>query len=454
MINEQKYFSATSVVSTISWLIISMVITSICLIVFFFHIIDNQTKQEMIGRVQASIKHDSLRMIDLSYEYTSWNLGYQKTIIEHDVDWMKLNYTEFLPEHYNLSFIALVKPNHQAELLGGINKQALKYVNDIFQSPSINRKLALAKQRDERFIGHTFYTVIDGDVFYMIADPFIDKATQKVLSSSLLAFARKLDPNEVMRFANEYDLPPLYINAHAKRYDGSIFLHELNGVPVARISWHITEIIDVYLPYIALFLLLLLGAALAIVRLVLKKDSENRAQYEDELYIAATTDPLTKVYNKRYLASYAKHQFKLYEQRNRPISILALDLDHFKQINDTYGHHIGDKALIHFCKQCEKNLRDIDVLGRIGGEEFAILLPRVTLNEAIEVGERIRQSIEKNPLNTEQGEINLTVSIGVTTRCAKVTFSKLLQQADSAMYQAKRSGRNQVVAYETPLCEI
>lgn len=447
MIIKQKYFSATTVVSTVTWLIAAMMTVIICLIIYFFHIVDSQTKRETLARVQASIKHDNLRMVDLSYEYTSWMLGFEKTIVQHDVDWMNINYKEFLPQHYNLSFIALVKADHTAELLGKTDENAAKYVKNIFQSSSINKKIELAKKRDKQFIGQTFFTVIDDQVFYMIADPFVDKATHNILDSSLLVFARKLEPKEINRFSKEYELPNLFLNVNAKKYDGSVLLHELNGVPVARLSWEVSELNELYLPYFVVFLLLILGVSILIVRTVLERDLENRTQYEHELYLAATTDPLTQVSNKRYVSSYAESQIKLHEKLDFSISFLTLDLDYFKRINDKFGHHIGDEALIHFCKVCQENIREIDVLGRIGGEEFVIILPKVDLEEAKMVAERICQSINQSPMSTDRGTIHLSVSIGVTTHRKGLCFSDLLKEADDALYKAKKNGRNQVVVF-------
>ena len=127
------------------------------------------------------------------------------------------------------------------------------------------------------------------------------------------------------------------------------------------------------------------------------------------------------------------------------MSLMIFDLDHFKNINDSYGHPVGDKALIHVTNLIEKSLRDYDLFGRIGGEEFAVFLSNTPPEKALEIAERIRKNIQSNPLCCENQKINLSTSIGLTTENSDVRFDKLYEDADQALYEAKQHGRNQVV---------
>ena len=130
-----------------------------------------------------------------------------------------------------------------------------------------------------------------------------------------------------------------------------------------------------------------------------------------------------------------------------PISLLMMDVDHFKLINDTYGHKAGDRVLKKISETCQKTLREIDIIGRVGGEEFAVLLPETDIDQAMDVAERLREEIAKTKVEIDQVlPLNFTISIGVTTLTPQnENIEGLLNVADKALYVAKDSGRNRVV---------
>jgi diguanylate cyclase (GGDEF)-like protein len=134
------------------------------------------------------------------------------------------------------------------------------------------------------------------------------------------------------------------------------------------------------------------------------------------------------------------------QRYGHPFSLLMLDLDHFKRINDQWGHAVGDEALRQFADSVRCCLRAQDVAGRLGGEEFAILLPETGENVAMPVAERIRARMEQTPVPTEPGYCTVTVSIGVTQVEDGDDLEALLRRADEALYAAKERGRNRVVS--------
>lgn len=162
----------------------------------------------------------------------------------------------------------------------------------------------------------------------------------------------------------------------------------------------------------------------------------------------ANTDYLTSLYNRRYFVETAEREFKRAERSGEPFALMSLDIDHFKKINDKYGHPIGDAVLESFAVSLQENLRDGDVLARIGGEEFAILLPNTSFEKAKLVAERIREHQETNEIVTEMGGIVVKVSIGLVMKNPDdKTFETLFKRVDKALYQAKEQGRNCVVAH-------
>jgi diguanylate cyclase (GGDEF)-like protein len=161
----------------------------------------------------------------------------------------------------------------------------------------------------------------------------------------------------------------------------------------------------------------------------------------NNLAASAIHDSLTGIFNKGYFEEYLEYEIARAARKNLPFCLVMLDIDHFKLVNDTYGHRRGDYALkalaeaIHTCK------RNTDVLARIGGEEFIILLPDTKLPDAIQLAERIRKCVEQFPFE-EIG--NMTISLGVTEFKQTDHKERLLQRVDSAMYQAKENGRNRL----------
>lgn len=161
----------------------------------------------------------------------------------------------------------------------------------------------------------------------------------------------------------------------------------------------------------------------------------------------ARTDPLTGIYNRRSFFLEAGRRLHFALRKEQPLSLLMFDIDHFKTINDTFGHSLGDEALRQFCKTIESNLRDSDVLGRLGGEEFALVLCE---DEAgtLQTAQRLRQAISRIAIDAPSGVLRLTASIGVVYLDDQPDIETLLNQADSALYQAKHEGRNRIVEYQ------
>lgn len=173
------------------------------------------------------------------------------------------------------------------------------------------------------------------------------------------------------------------------------------------------------------------------------KDITKLKHIEKELLQQASTDALTSIYNRRYFLKSAELECIRGKRYKYPISILALDIDYFKSINDSYGHLAGDQALIAFSKCCSQLLRENDLFARIGGEEFSILLPHTDSNTAKKIAARILKAIENIKVPYENDIISFTTSIGIAQSSERHSeLQTIMKFSDEALYKAKSSGRN------------
>jgi diguanylate cyclase (GGDEF)-like protein len=250
---------------------------------------------------------------------------------------------------------------------------------------------------------------------------------------------------------------PLLVNDYnswpgrKRKYD-SLPSRALTGAPI-RWGEELLGIIDTmaYLPYqytqtdLDILGMFAAQAAIAIRNATLYKKIEQ----------VSITDELTGLFNRRGFFQFGEREFERSLRFSRPLSVLMLDIDHFKRVNDTYGHSTGDQVLRALADCFRQNKRGIDVEGRYGGEEFVLLLPETLLPGASQIAERLRQSVAdlSIPVCRVNGDssvnLRITVSVGVAHMLPEISsLDALIHRADQALYRAKDSGRNRVVVWE------
>ncbi|MDR3398646.1 MAG: GGDEF domain-containing protein [Pandoraea sp.] len=176
--------------------------------------------------------------------------------------------------------------------------------------------------------------------------------------------------------------------------------------------------------------------------------SLGKERSEIALHRAATRDGLTQTFNRPEFTRLAREQMRRHSAARTPVALLLLDLDHFKRINDTYGHPFGDTVLLLFARTASQQLRSDDIFGRYGGEEFALFLPGVGVTEAQTIAERVREAFERAARMVQGETVAATVSIGIACdERSRGELSSLVQRADRALYQAKAAGRNRCMRY-------
>ncbi len=173
-----------------------------------------------------------------------------------------------------------------------------------------------------------------------------------------------------------------------------------------------------------------------------------KKQY-DEMVKLSVIDSLTHVYNRRYFQHRLMDEFERGRRYDREFCCVIIDVDHFKDVNDTYGHPVGDDVLRHVAAILRRNIRAADVLCRYGGDEFGLVLPETNFPGAFVTAERVRRIVEKTVFNKSDNPISITLSVGISSLIegGALGMDELVTQADVALYQAKRGGRNQISFY-------
>lgn len=205
---------------------------------------------------------------------------------------------------------------------------------------------------------------------------------------------------------------------------------------------------NVIIAFAALFLLIF--SLFCLIYILVKRDIDERNRFAVELQTMATVDELTGVFNRREANRLLEQEFSRSRRYGSRMTIMMLDIDHFKSVNDTHGHQVGDEVLKWFAEKMRSCIRKVDLPTRFGGEEFLVILPETDEAGALVIAERTRLKIAESPFihrreNDQDLEISITVSIGVSGLDAADTDTELVKSADDSLYQAKSCGRNRVV---------
>jgi len=216
----------------------------------------------------------------------------------------------------------------------------------------------------------------------------------------------------------------------------AVTIPHYNAIPSQELLLNVVVVLSVFLAILLVF---------GFVSMVNSRMAQELVASQEQLKRLADTDPLTGLANRRRFLEVARHDIKLARRYGNCITLIFFDLDHFKSVNDRFGHAVGDKVLQAIGALCREVMRDVDTVGRMGGEEFAILMPHVGLDGAMRAAERLRALVEA--MRPAEGlELCVTASFGVA-ELGDASLEEMLERADQRLYRAKSEGRNQVCLY-------
>lgn len=306
-------------------------------------------------------------------------------------------------------------------------------LQDVTDLRTVERNLRNSEQR-HRLLAHNAWDVVwtmglDGSITYV--SPAVERVRGFTPDEAMTQPLEEIHPPESAAMVGTYfaelfaaiengtDVPVYRAEHEYYRKDGSIMTGELQVIPHVDAEGKVVEILGV------------------------TRDISERKVFEEELTRLAITDVLTGLWNRRRVTEILTDDIEQARRYGESLSLLLIDVDHFKTINDTHGHQTGDRVLVELARRLSDRVRTTDVVGRWGGEEFVILLHHCQLRDALGTAEKLRRQIAEERF---ESPLAVSVSVGVAELQPDEQLGSLLARADAALYEAKRSGRNAVVA--------
>jgi diguanylate cyclase (GGDEF)-like protein len=442
----KTFVSTKSVITLVSLLFLITAIAVQGCLYYFLTSLDKQAAIELTQRVSLANRIESDHKQQLLSEYSYWDDSYENLVLFQSEEWADFNIKDYVIANHEFDFVIAIKQSDNLVYLETSDK-----AKDVVYDEDVKSELSFLIDESDRLDTQTQtttgYVRIKDSVYFVVGGPFIDESSISARAGTYLLFGRRWDDAYLANISSRYQIPDLKIGDSLK---GGAFgepLRSPSGHNLGVLTWTAPRPSKEVMPSIVVLTTIFFFVAIAITRLVLKKDMADRNLYEHQLYLEATYDSLTNIYNRRHFFEEGKKLLHSHQQRHRFVSVIVFDIDHFKQINDSHGHRIGDSALRHFVNITSMGIRESDILGRIGGEEFAILLPDTSCQAAFEIAERIRLLLVKQPLLVNQATVSFTVSGGVAAMDSHDYFESLIEHADQALYRAKAHGRNQIQSY-------
>ena len=415
------------------------------LMLMTFMSLEDLTQDNFKQRVNTAFNVEIKRQQELLQEYSYWDEAHLNTIIEQDKDWTNEHLGKYLLDSYgiNLSWAFKTSTIPTTAFLDG----ELENIHpDTLQSRHIGNLVEAATTAEMPHIASGYHEYF-GTPYLVSIGLFLDEtAEQPKGDGSFLMFAQRLDDEKIHDISNTYNLPGLRLTPVENDTDNNkLSFFGPAGDPLINLTWNKVS------PNKEYFLQLLLPVVLIFVLMtgltcwLLASEYKNRQLYSSRLADLASKDFLTDISNRREFYFLANQAISHSNRDQTPLTLLIMDLDHFKKINDSLGHCAGDKVLTEFAQLVKKNLREFDVFARIGGEEFAVLLIASDQIKALEIAKRICRVISEHSFHSLMDHtLNCTVSIGLSAWNGTETLDNLISRTDKELYTAKRNGRNQV----------
>jgi two-component system cell cycle response regulator len=413
------------------------------LLTFSINTFDELSQSHGRNQIEVAIDVERARLSDLLVEYSYWDEAYTRLVAMPDTAWANSNIGEYLHDSYGIDLALVIGTDDRIGLAfenghagANLDSQALfAAIRPLLDDSRVVRN------RPSPQHGLILY---HNDIYMVAVDTFTPEYEHsRRADDHALLLGRRIDANYIAELNTIYRLPGLHSSDLSHNPDTRLLLRSPEDRVVMVLGWQdsapATQAFSkVFAPLLLLVLLMIgLGAW------ILRRDSIRRTRYEQHLQRLAQTDPLTGIYNRRAFYHMVTREMGRVHRDRSDLTMLVLDIDRFKTINDQFGHEAGDRVLQQFTRLIQDNLRDADIFARIGGEEFALALPGTNECQAFDLAERIRDMVANMKTFYELKRIQITVSVGISQYQPGDTHESMIARADRALYHSKENGRNQ-----------
>ena len=408
------------------------------LLFYFSDALNNATRHAVRDRIAIAQRHEAEWISQLAMDYSFWDLAYLSLVEQPDPEFADDNIGSYLNDFADLD-ISLVVDRSGDVTFAYYQGQAYDAPLGNMLDAGLDKILAAERAAMDPARGEHGVILHEGRAYLFGMNSFVTDYTRELEDGSFLALALEVDHDYIDRMADKYQIPGLRLtNSSTLPEYLMLSYHDVHGNPIKSITWQdpgTANPLDYNMTWLVAALLLTMGL---LATFILRTEMVRQKQYNEVLTQIAFRDPLTDVDNRRAFFEKGRQELRRSESRGQASTLLLLDVDHFKSINDRFGHATGDDMLIKLARCLQSELRQYDLLARIGGEEFAILLPQTPLDVAAPTAERLRQASQ----SLSDARASLTVSIGVAEWIPGENLDALLARADKALYAAKSAGRD------------
>lgn len=443
MDKKDYLFKAGTVTTIVSWIFVATGLAVISSVLFLLASLDHSALEDRSNRVDIAIEIENKFLQTILLEYSYWDEGYEKIIVDRNETFFEENSGTWVIEEYGFDFSLVVGANKQL-LFMSTNEKAEGLTFEELLANGLDNYIEESLLSDESSGTVKGNILVDSEVFFVALSPFRDEETGEIRPDSYLVYGRSMDVEYLSALEASYELPGLRLARKEDRGENFKALFDESGKKIGRLTWTEERPSQTMAPRVLIVVIPFIILAIFLTRYFIRHEHVDLIAYQERLYQEATVDLLTGINNRRHLLAIGKHEMITHKRTERQMAIAMIDVDHFKDINDNYGHAIGDKALIHLTKVFCDELRESDIIGRIGGDEFVIVFKETPLIKATEALDRVLKELSKRPLIEENIAITLSISVGLMAMKNHETFESILEDADTALYKAKNNGRNQL----------
>ncbi len=422
----------------------------VVLLLFTARTLDQREHLGTLRSVQTAMTVEADRLQQVARDTSWWDEAIARLLIDPDADWADDNIGSYLHDAFNLDLSLVLNGDDRYGFVYLDGKEAMLREDRAFAQGAALLAGQARRAAGESPIPVSGYLTYRGTPYLVAVSAFVyEDALGHSTGGAALLLGKRLDDELVGHLGKLFRIPGLHLRKPGESVpETEITLTNPAGTTVATLSWNkpaaAWSALTGLLAPLALVVLTVVGLTWRFLSVELEQRRRNQAV----LARLATTDALTGISNRRFFLERADQEIERCRRFTRPATVLMLDIDHFKGINDNYGHAAGDDTLKSLTNLVSGILRQVDLFGRLGGEEFVILMPETSPQAAGEAAERIRQTVADTPVDTSEGRIVFTVSIGVSEfQKQDKDVHDLLARADQALYAAKESGRNRVLQW-------